>query len=180
MDGTHMSDHRYPIGEFTPPDNINEAQRHIWIEEVERLPGELRAAVAGLSDAQLDTPYRDGGWTVRQVVHHLPDSHMNCYTRFKLALTEEVPTIRPYDEKRWAELADSQAPIEISLGLFEAVHQRWVLVLRAMTEEDFARTFHHPDMEEPQVLAAALGSYAWHGRHHVAHITALRQRMGWT
>ena len=141
-------------------------------------PAKLKAAVGGLNDRQLDTPYRPGGWTVRQVVHHLPDSHLNSFVRFKLALTEEEPTIKPYDEARWAELADSKAPIELSLPLLENLHERWVLLLNSLTPADWQRKFRHPE-RGPMTLTDNLQIYAWHGRHHVAHITALRERNGW-
>jgi hypothetical protein len=139
----------------------------------------MRAAVAGLSETQLDTPYRPGGWTVRQLVHHVPDSHLNALVRFKLALTEDVPTIKPYDEARWATLADySSTPPEVSLTLLEALHDRWMRVLESMTEADFARTFRHPEIGTMS-LGSYLAGYSWHSRHHVAHITSLRARMGW-
>jgi hypothetical protein len=139
----------------------------------------MRAAVSGLSTAQLDTPYRDGGWTVRQVVHHVPDSHMNAYTRFRLALTESEPTIKPYDQEAWANLADSRtAPVEWSLALLEALHRRWAAMLESLADEDFSRRFRHPEIGVV-TLGEVLGMYSWHGRHHVAHITGLRGRMGW-
>jgi uncharacterized damage-inducible protein DinB len=139
----------------------------------------MRAAVARLTDEQLDTPYRDGGWTVRQVVHHVPESHLNSYVRFKLALTEHEPTIKPYFEDRWAELEDARtAPIELSLNLLDAVHGRWVWFLRSLKPTDFERAFQHPDLGKV-TLDKNVALYAWHGRHHVAHITSLRERMGW-
>jgi hypothetical protein len=139
----------------------------------------LRAAVLGLSEEQLDTPYRPGGWTVRQVVHHVPDSHMNAYVRFKLALTEEAPTIKPYAEARWAELPDTRlTPPEVSLTLLDNLHERWVNILRNMTPEDFERRLQHPE-KGLLTLDAMLSLYSWHGRHHVAHVNGLRQRMGW-
>jgi uncharacterized damage-inducible protein DinB len=134
--------------------------------------------VGGLREQQLDTPYRPGGWTVRQVVHHVPDSHMNAYVRFKLALTEDAPTIKPYAEDRWAKLSDSSAPLETSLTLLENLHSRWVLLLRSLSEEDWGRTFRHPELGVRR-LDQTLGLYAWHGLHHTAHVTSLRQRMGW-
>lgn len=147
-------------------------QRAAAIEAIAATPAALRAAVAGLSDAQLDTPYRAGGWTVRQLVHHVPDSHMNAYVRIKLALTEEQPTISPYDEGRWAELPDSrEVPIDVSLSLLEALHLRWVALLRALPAEAFARTIVHPDWPEPMSVDKLVALYAWHGRHHVAHAT---------
>lgn len=174
------ADPRYPVGRYTVPDEPpTPADRARWIDEVAALPAAFRAAVAGLTDAQLDTPYRDGGWTVRQVAHHLPDSHVNAYVRFKLALTEDAPTIKPYEESRWAELADSRLPIAPSLALLEALHTRWVAVLRAMSDADFARTYVHPEHGRTFTLGGVLGMYAWHGRHHTAHVTSLRSRRGW-
>jgi hypothetical protein len=151
------------------------------IAEIAAAPAHLRKAVAGLTPAQLDTPYRPGGWTVRQVVHHVPDSHLNAYTRIKLALTEEEPTIRPYEEARWAELPDARTgPIEPSLGLLESLHQRWLLLLTQLQPSDFERRFRHPEHGRIFTANEAVAMYAWHGRHHVAHITSLRQRMGWS
>lgn len=172
-------DLRYPIGPFRFEGEVTPARRETWIAEIAAAPDNLRAAVAGLSEEQLDTPYREGGWTVRQVVHHLPDSHMNSYVRFRLALTEDEPTIKPYAEARWAELVDARtAPIEPSLQLLEGLHSRWVRLLRALTPQDYARTFRHPETGL-MTLDRTLALYAWHGRHHVAHITLLRERMGW-
>src|SRR5712691_12205853 len=174
-----MSDLRYPIGKFTFDGAPTEQARNKFIDDIELAPSRLRAAVQGLSQEQLDTPYRPGGWTVRQVVHHVPDSHLNSYVRFKLALTEDEPTIKPYDEALWAKLNDSQeTPIEVSLTLLEALHKRWVILLRAMRPEDFARRLVHPE-RGTMTLDDVLTTYSWHGQHHVAHITALRDRMGW-
>lgn len=174
-----MSDPRYPIGKFQREPFTADKKKQ-WIEEIAATPGRLRAAVQGLSSEQLDTPYREGGWTVRQVVHHVPESHMNAYIRFKLALTEDVPTIKPYMEDRWAKLEDvGKTPIEVSLALLDSLHQRWVILLRSLREEEFERKFRHPELGE-LTLGTNLGLYAWHGRHHVAHITSLRERMGWT
>jgi uncharacterized damage-inducible protein DinB len=173
-----MTDPRYPIGKFFFEGSTTTEQRKEHISNIEQTPARLRAAVRGLSDQQLDTPYREGGWTVRQVAHHVPDSHMNAYIRFKLALTEDEPTIRPYLEDRWAELPDSkQTPIEVSLALLEALHQRWTLVLRNISDADWKRNFRHPDMGLLS-LEKTLALYSWHGRHHVAHITRLRDKMG--
>lgn len=173
-----MSDLRYPIGEFVAPGSLTAAERVAAIEQIALLPGQLCDAVVGLSDEQLDTPYRPGGWTVRQVVHHVPDSHLNSYVRWKLALTEDVPTICTYEQERWAELPDSQAPVEISLDLVAALHARWVTLLKQLGEDAWKRRLAHPELGE-MVLDDMLALYAWHGRHHVAHITSLREREGW-
>jgi hypothetical protein len=170
---------RYPIGRFdyaTPGDS---AKRSEAVAAIEQLPAQLRAAVAGLSDAQLDTPYRPDGWTVRQVVHHLADSHMNGLIRTKLALTEDVPTIKPYDENAWAAHPDMRLPIAVSLGIIEGLHARWTVLWRSLRDGDFARQFSHPELGRALTLDTQLQSYAWHSRHHVAHITRLRQREGW-
>jgi uncharacterized damage-inducible protein DinB len=170
---------RYPIGKVTRPATVTAAHRQQWIDEIEAAPALLRAAVAGLSDEQLDTPYRPGGWTVRQVVHHVPDSHLNAYVRLRWALTEDDPPIKAYDEKAWAELADIRAtPVDLSLALLEALHARWMVFLRVLTEADCARTIQHPENGSMSV-DDLLANYAWHGRHHTAHITSLRERMGW-
>ena len=172
-------DPRYPIGKMEMPKEISPAKRLQAIESIAQTPKNLREAVRGLTDAQLDTPYRDGGWTVRQVVHHLPDSHMNAYVRLKLALTEVKPTIKPYEESAWAELADSKgAPIEASQRLLEALHERWDRVWRSLKAEDFSRPLVHPENGE-RSIDWLLFVYEWHGRHHVAHITELRRRQGW-
>jgi hypothetical protein len=172
-----MSDLRYPIGKFSFEGSVNEEQRKKLINDIEQAPAQLRAAVQGLSPQQIDTPYRPEGWTVRQVVHHVPDSHMNAYTRFKLALTEDQPTIKPYMEDRWARLDDTQTtPLEVSLALLDSLHNRWVRLLRSLKPEDWKRTFRHPELGL-MPLEKNLALYAWHGRHHVAHITALRERM---
>ena len=173
-----MRDLRYPIGPFVLERTPTETDCAAWIEVLAAAPTRLRAAVSDLDDAQLDTPYREGGWTVRQVVHHLPDSHLNSYVRFKWALTEAAPVIKPYFEDRWAELPDSDALLAVSLSLLAALHERWTLLLRAMTDDDFARTFVHPK-NGVQSLSESLGLYAWHSEHHLAHITGLRERRGW-
>jgi uncharacterized damage-inducible protein DinB len=171
---------RYPIGRFEWEGSASGVRIAEWIAEIAAAPGHLRAAVEGLSAEQLDTPYRPGGWTVRQVVHHLPDSHLNSYVRFRLALTEPDPAIKPYDEARWAELGDARtAPAEVSLALLESLHGRWVLLLRSLTPEDWKRTFRHPEIGLV-TLERNAALYAWHGRHHVAQIASLRRRMGWT
>ena len=174
-----MMDPRYPVGKYDPPQNVTPAIRQQAIDAIAETPAKMRAAVKGLNDAQLDTPYREGGWTVRQVAHHVPDSHMNAYVRFKLALTEEEPTIKPYAEDRWAELADGKsAPVEVSLALLDSLHDRWVRMLRSVKTEEFARTFRHPE-HGVRTLDWMLFLYEWHGRHHTAHITELRKQKGW-
>jgi DinB superfamily len=175
-----MPDPRYPIGKFSYSGPLTAEQKQQCLADIEQTPARLRAALRGLSDQQLNTPYRDGGWTPRQVAHHVPDSHMNSYMRFKLALTEDEPTIKPYDEALWAKLNDSQeTPIEVSLTLLEALHKRWVTLLQGMRAEDFARRLKHPE-RGAMTLDDVLTTYSWHGQHHVAHITALRHRMAWT
>jgi hypothetical protein len=174
-----MTDPRYPVGKFVYAGPPSEEQRKQLISEIEQTPEALRAAVAGLSLQQIETPYRKGGWTVRQVVHHVPDSHMNAYVRFKLALTEDDPTIKPYAEDRWAELPDNQSTsLETSLVLLQALHNRFVHLLRSLTPGQWKRTFQHPELGLVP-LEKNLALYAWHGRHHVAHITELRKKMGW-
>lgn len=170
-------DPRYPVGRWTPPDDTPATAARL-IDEIAVLPVRLAAAVAGLDDARLDTPYRDGGWTVRQVVHHVADSHMNAYVRVKLALTADAPAIVPYDEAAWARLPDSRLPVEPSLALLDALHHRWVTVLRTLGPAELARPYRHPEQGDVPVRTA-LAIYAWHGRHHTAHVTTLRSRMGW-
>jgi hypothetical protein len=175
-----MSDLRYPIGKADLSVVVTPERRQEWIANIANGPAALRAAVAGLSPPQLDTPYRPGGWTVRQVVHHVPDSHANAYIRFKQALTEDMPLIMAYDEAKWAEMPDVKTvPIDVSLGLLDAVHTRWLAILRAMPAESFARGYQHPEHNRRYTLDEALNLYSWHSRHHVAHITALRAREGW-
>ena len=172
-------DLRYPLGKFKFPDSVSPTERANFVHQITEAPALLRAAVAGLRDEQLDTPYRPDGWTVRQVVHHVPDSHLNSYIRYRLALTEDEPTIKAYDESRWAELPDARtAPVELSLTLLESVHRRWVALLGALTEQDWKRSFRHPQLGL-LTLEKNAALYAWHGRHHVAHVTGLRERMGW-
>ncbi|MDQ0200136.1 YfiT family bacillithiol transferase [Neobacillus ginsengisoli] len=173
-----MNDLRYPIGYFNTQIGISDILIENWINVIEMTPSLLRDAVRGLNDEQLDTPYRPGGWTVRQVVHHLPDSHLNSYVRFKLALTEDTPTIKPYMEDKWAELPDSKLPVEISLKLLEGLHNRWVNLLRSLGPDDLEKTFLHPDSGEIS-LGLNIGLYAWHCQHHLAHINSLRERQGW-
>jgi hypothetical protein len=173
------NDPRFPIGKFHFNGNMTEQQKAQCLDDIEQTPMRLRAAVHGLDNQQLDTPYRDGGWTIRQVVHHVPDSHMNSYVRFKLALTENEPTIRPYMENLWAELPEAKsAPIEPSLALLDSLHNRWMLALRGIKPEEWKRNLRHPEMGLLS-LEKTLALYSWHGRHHVAHITELRKRMGW-
>jgi len=174
-----MPDPRYPIGKFSYSGPLTTEQKQEFLTDIEQAPARLRAALHGLSDDQLNTPYRDGGWTLRQVAHHLPDSHMNSYIRFKLALTEDQPTIKPYEENLWAELPEAKhAPVESSLALLDSLHQRWMLMLRKLSDSDWKRTFRHPAMGEVS-LEKNLALYSWHGRHHVAHITSLREKMKW-
>jgi hypothetical protein len=175
---TLVDDLRYPIGQFKAPPLSTVDDRAAHIAVLHQLPDLLSEAVDGLDDPQLDTPYREDGWTVRQVVHHVADSHLNSYVRFKLALTEFEPTIKPYDEAAWAALPDSQMPIDVSLTLIWALHARWVALLESMTERDFRKKFVHPERGVDD-LATALALYDWHSRHHTAHITNLRARMGW-
>jgi DinB superfamily len=173
-------DLRYPIGPFTLPDRVTDGERAGMLEQVAEAPRLMRAAVAGLGERQLDTPYRPGGWTVRQVVHHVPDSHMGAYTRFKLALTETVPVIKPYEEARWAELADTPGtPVETSLRLLELLHERWLVLLRTLGPGEWGRGYFHPERGRVLRLDQTLALYAWHGRHHAAHVTGLRRREGW-
>lgn len=172
------TDLRYPIGKFQRVENATDAQRRASIAAIAEAPARLRQAVAGLNEQQLDTPYRPGGWTVRQVVHHLPDSHMNAYVRFKLALTEHEPAIKTYEEARWAELADTKAAIEPSLLLLDNLHQRWIVLLNSLAPSDWQRKLRHPEAGL-LTLDSMLQLYSWHGRHHVAHITSLRERNGW-
>jgi len=172
-------DPRYPIGDFAMPASVTPPLRLEAIQKIAETPAKFRAAVKGLTDAQMDTPYREGGWTVRQLVHHLPDSHMNAYVRFKLALTESTPTIKPYAEDKWAMLTDTKStPPEVSLSLLESLHTRWVVLLRSMAAEDFTRKLIHPERGE-KTIDWLLFVYAWHGPHHTAHITELRKQKHW-
>ena len=175
-----MTDLRYPIGKFVYDGKMTDARRAEGVARIAAAPAGFRAAVAGLNDTQLDTPYRPEGWTVRQVVHHVPDSHINAYTRIRLALTEDTPTIKPYEEARWAELPDARSlPVEISLGLLEALHARWVPLLQRLGAVEGARPFRHPEHGRMMTIDELVAMYAWHGEHHIAHITGLRARMGW-
>ena len=172
-------DIRYPIGQYSPADPVTRAQVDAWVDDLAVLPAHLRRTVEPLADGQLDTPYRPGGWTVRQVVHHLPDSHMNSLIRFKWALTEDRPVIKAYDEKGWATLPDCQKPIAHSLDLLDALHRRWVDLLRGLSWPQLQREFVHPE-SGAATLAVTVGGYAWHGRHHLAHIERLIEREGWS
>jgi len=172
-------DLRYPVGEFRFPKSVSPQELALFIDEIAETPERMRAAITGLSEPQLDTPYRPGGWTVRQLAHHVPDSHINSYVRFRLALTEDEPVIKPYEEARWAELPDARtAPVEMSLALLENLHARWVPLLRSLSDVEWKRTFRHPELGLVSLENNA-ALYAWHGRHHVAHVTKLRERMGW-
>lgn len=172
-------DLRYPIGQYEPQP-FSDKQKRLWLQDIQFLPGLMEQAIENLDEKQLDTPYRDGGWTVKQVVHHVPDSHMNAYTRFKLGLTEDKPTIRPYDEVLWAQHRDVEVvPINISITLLYALHTRWHAAIRDLSHEQWQRTIIHPALGKEISLWYLLGSYAWHGKHHVAHITSLRERKGW-
>jgi hypothetical protein len=171
-------DLRYPIGKFEAPTQVTPTRRSEWIDTIAAAPVRYREAVQGLSDGQLDTPYRPDGWTVRQVIHHVADSHMNSFIRFRLGLTEDEPVIKPYDEKKWADLADAREPVDVSLQLIGGLHHRWVVMLQDMGDADFSRTVRHPEMGLLR-LDTLLALYAWHSRHHEAHITGLRDRLGW-
>ena len=174
-----QTDPRYPIGQFDKNIHLTKEMRSDFINTIETLPSQLRKEVENLSEQQLDTPYRDGGWTVRQVIHHLPDSHINSYVRFKLALTEDNPQIKTYEEHLWAELPDTiKTPINVSLNFLESLHARWAILLRSLTDEQFEKTFQHPEWEKI-TLSKTLALYAWHSKHHLTHITELKKKMGW-
>jgi uncharacterized damage-inducible protein DinB len=174
-----MTDPRYPIGKFSYEGPPTEEQKKKQLDDIAQTPANLRAALKGLSDKQIETPYREGGWTLRQLAHHVPDSHLNAYIRFKLALTEDDPTIKPYAEDRWAQLTDTATtPVEVSLTLLDSLHTRWVTLLRSLKPDDWKRTFRHPELGQV-TLEKSLALYAWHGRHHVAHVTSLRDRKDW-
>jgi hypothetical protein len=174
-----MTDERYPIGKFQAPASIDAAMRAAWIDDIAILPSDLLTQAGGLTCDQVDTPYREGGWTVRQLIHHVADSHMNSYIRCKLAITEQAPAIATYDEKLWAKTPDNKLPIEVSLSLLEALHRRWVALWKNLASNDWERTYRHPE-RGLTTLEHTLGLYAWHGRHHVAHIAGLRQRKHWS
>ena len=170
---------RFPIGKYKI-EAVEVQDYPKLIDQLEELPGKVRAAVMGLTDEQLDTPYREGGWTLRQVVHHLPDSHLNAYMRFKLAITEDTPIIKPYEEGLWAECKEAKyGPLNDSLDLLDSLHRRWVAFLRTLKPEDFLRKYYHPAQEKNYVLSSVLGMYVWHGKHHLAHITETKKANGW-
>ena len=171
---------RYPVGHFQKPTTFTAEIVENWINDIEILPSKLKAAVENLSEDQLNTPYRPGGWTVKQVVHHVVDSHINSYVRFKWTLTEDKPMIKAYNESDWAELSDySDTPISVSLHLLDYLHQRWVILLKKLTPADLEQLFIHPESGDEVRLDENIGIYAWHGKHHLAHITRLAERMGW-
>ena len=178
MYNRRMTDLRFPIGEFVMPSSVTPQLRTAAISAIADMPARMREAVRGLSEAQLDTPYRPSGWTVRQVVHHVPDSHLNAYVRVKLALTEDNPTIKPYDQDAFAGLPDQKLPVDVSLSLVDSLHARWVAVLKALTPQQFARPLYHPEIGAI-TIDYLVQTYGWHSRHHVAHITRLREREGW-
>lgn len=172
-------DLRYPIGKYEPQP-FNSTLKRKWLQDLQFLPGLLEDAIENLDESKLNTPYRDGGWTVKQVVHHVADSHMNAYIRFKLGLTEDKPTIKPYDEAAWAELKDvASVPVNMSITLLYTLHTRWHATLLHLTDQEWQRTVFHPESKKEMTLWYLLGSYAWHGQHHVAHIMSLRDRKGW-
>ncbi|MEO6733193.1 MAG: YfiT family bacillithiol transferase [Ferruginibacter sp.] len=174
-----MEDLRYPIGKYAPQ-MFSEGQLKDWLIDIQNLPQHLENAILNLDESQLNTPYRPDGWTVKQLIHHVADSHMNAYIRFKLGLTEETPAIKPYDEGAWAKLKDTEnLPVNISLTLLHALHTRWLEVLKAITPEEWNRTVYHPEHKKEITLWYLLGLYSWHSRHHTAHATALRERMKW-
>jgi uncharacterized damage-inducible protein DinB len=178
-DMTTIKDPRYPIGKYKEQP-FSGMQKKQWLSDIKYLPSVMEHVIQNMDAAQLDTPYRDGGWTVHQLVHHVADSHMNAYIRFKLGLTEENPTIKPYDENEWAKLADTTTlPVNISLTILHALHLRWYAVLQNMSDDDFRRTVYHPEKQQEITLWTLLGTYAWHGNHHVAHITSLKEQRNW-
>lgn len=174
-----MENLRYPIGRYQAEQSVTPRDVAKWVDEIKALPEQLQTAVSSLWDEQLDTPYREDGWTIRQVIHHIADSHLNGYTRIKLALTEDRPTIKPYDQEAWAELSDSELPVEVSLNLIEGLHQRWSYLLKSLDDEQLNRELIHPE-SGTLVLKSMIGLYAWHGKHHLGHITNLKKRKNWT
>jgi uncharacterized damage-inducible protein DinB len=180
METAELEKLKYPTGKYTAPEKIKKSEVKRWIREIDKLPKRLKDAVKTMSEEQLDTPYRDGGWTVRQTIHHLADSHMNAYARFRLALTEDNPTIKPYMEAKWAELTDAKtAPVKYSLDLIRNLHKRWVMLLKTLDKDQLRRTYFHPDKNASQKLDGIVGLYAWHGNHHLAHIENLKKKMNW-
>jgi hypothetical protein len=174
-----MEELRYPIGKFSAQESHTQEEIKAFIKRIETLPTKLEAAIAGFTDQQLDTPYREGGWTVRQVVHHVADSHMNAYIRVKWVLSEETPLIKAYNEKRWAETDETKASPTLSLVLLAALHKKWVVLLKTLTPDQLLREYIHPDTKKNVALHNMMGMYAWHGEHHLAHITELKKREGW-
>ncbi len=172
-------DPRYPIGKFEPKESYTPEDIKVNINRIASLPDKLKNAVTLLNDLQLDTPYRDGGWTVRQVVHHMADSHMNAYIRFKWTLTENSPVIKAYDEKGWAVTPETKGPPSLSLELVTALHAKWVTLLKALTPEDLRKEFTHPETKKQVALDRLIATYAWHGEHHLAHIVSLKEKRGW-
>ena len=176
----NSSDDRYPIGAFKGKDTYQKEELDALIEEIALLPDRIVKEVVGMTNKQLDTPYRDGGWTIRQVIHHLADSHMNAYIRMKWALTESTPLIKAYDEKAWAETSETKLDPQISLALLKSLHLKWVALIRGLSEKDLNRAFTHPETKKNQSLMKMIAIYSWHSNHHLAHITSLKQRMGWS
>lgn len=172
-------DPSYPIGKFQPKESYTAEELNSFIARIESLPARLESAIKGMTDQQLDTPYRDGGWTVRQVVHHVPDSHMNSYIRVKWTLTEETPLIKAYDEKSWALTPETKLPPDISISFLKALHVKWTALLKRLTPDDLKKSFIHPESKKNIPLDRLIHLYAWHGDHHLAHITTLKERMGW-
>lgn len=170
---------KFPVGRFRLPDVITESIRNEWISQITTLPDRLEAALNGMADEKLETPYRPGGWTVRQLVHHIADSHMNAFIRFRLALTEEKPTIKPYEEKNWAKISDAKMPVAPSLDILRGLHARWAFMLRNLDEAELKKTFIHPEHGQSFTVDETIGSYAHHGENHLAQITGLKERMGW-
>ncbi len=175
----NTTDDRYPIGPFIPKESYSQKERDAFIQEIASLPARLIPEVDGMTDKQLLTPYREGGWTVLQVIHHLADSHMNAYIRMKWTLTEITPLIKAYDEKAWAETGETKLDPKISLDLLKSLHAKWVMLINSFSKEDLKREFTHPETKKNQSLEKMIATYAWHGNHHLAHITSLKQRMGW-
>ena len=181
METADLDKQKYPIGKYFAPEKIKKSEVKRWIREIDKLPKRLKDAVKNLTEEQLDTPYRDGGWTVRQVIHHLADSHMNSFVRFRLALTEDNPTIKPYSQSKWADMTDSKtAPVKYSLDLLRNLHKRWVMMLKTLDKDQLKRMVHHPEHNTDWKLDWMIGMYAWHCNHHLAHIENLKKKMNWT